>query len=82
MIHSFNQVNHANGNVTVEFFDDNKRRQIIFQKGTIALEDYTMCGIADIYQAIISLREKYLFKANANNPSIFRPIEKSLILNN
>ena len=76
MIHSFQQVNNANGNVTILFFEDNKKRQIIFQKGTKALYDYQFIGMDDLEKAINYMRKSYRFVANPNNPSIFRPIEK------
>lgn len=83
MIHSFKTICNANGNITVEFFEDNKRRQIIFTKGTdalIMLKLRLMDTNQNAEQAIKMLKANYLFKANANNPSIFRPIAKSLIM--
>lgn len=93
MIHSFKIVEHVNKNITVQFYQDNKLRKIIFTNGTKALEHFigiqryyvnTASGIAtndEIIQGTIeNMRKRYIFKANANNPSIFRPIAKSLIL--
>lgn len=83
MIHSFKTNCNANGNINVEFYEDNKRRQIIFTKGTdalITLKLRLMDTDQDAQQAIKLMKSTYLFKANANNPSIFRPIAKSLIL--
>lgn len=76
MVHSFSKVNNANGNITIVFYEDNKKRQIIFTKGTQALEDYEWLGIDDHQAEINYLRKKYKFVANPNNPSIFRPVAK------
>lgn len=85
MIHSFEQINNVNGNVTVIFFEDNKKRQIIMTKGTEALRAYQDITIGDIDPgdypdikgAINKMKSNYIFKANPNNPSIFRPIVKT-----
>lgn len=74
MIHSFQQVNNANGNVTIVFFEDNKKRQIILTKGTEALSDYMSIELKDIKEKIIQMKRVYNFKANESNRSIFRPI--------
>jgi hypothetical protein len=76
MVHSFKQVDNANGNTTIEFYEDAKKRQIIFQKGTKALYDYQWVGMDDLEKAINYMRKSYKFIANANNKSIFRPISK------
>jgi len=92
MVHSFNSVYNANGNVTIEFFEDNKKRSIIFQKDTRActdvintLQHYHMLSYMDKYRkeddrikAVIEhLRKSYVFKSNPNNVSIFRPLVKT-----
>ena len=74
MIHSFQQVINANGNVTIVFFEDNKKRQIIFTKGTEALSDYMSIELKDIKEKIIQMKRVYNFKANKANRSIFRPV--------
>lgn len=76
MVHSFNEVARNNGNLTVEFFDDTKRRQIIFTKNTMALQMYELCEATSIVDKIHNLRKHFRFMANENNPSIFRPILK------
>lgn len=94
MFHTFNIIENKNGNTTVTFHEDNKLRNIIFQKGTeaqlhfakvLAHFNETLPQTTHVDQILITsikyMRKRYLFKANANNPSIFRPISKSLILN-
>ena len=73
MVNSFEQVNNANGNVTVVFFEGSKKRQIIFNKGTQALSDYLSIQLDDIKEKITQMKYVYKFKANPNNPSILRP---------
>ena len=85
MIHSFELIRHQNGNSTVVFYEgpENKKRKIVFQKDSNAqwlLHYYCYKGMSFI-NIFKRLREKYVFKANKNNPWIFRPFDKSLILN-
>lgn len=82
----------ANGNYTLSFKENGKTRRIIFTKSTEAhihwrtvAENISPQGfvtIDDYYKARVgAMRVKgYIFKANANNPSIFRPIAKSLLM--
>lgn len=81
MVHSFSQVDNANGNTTIIFYEDTKKRSIIFQKGTKALEDYQWIGMDNLESAINYMRKTWKFIANPNNPSIFRPVYKSITLN-
>lgn len=76
MVHSFTETKNANGNTTVEFMENGKRRAIIFQKGTAALKDFNSLEFHDLKDSISKLKAKYVFKANENNRSIFRPIQK------
>ena len=89
MIHSFDCINNKNGNITVSFTENNKLRKIIFTKGTAALsmlEDYLWDDASNnssdniIHSAIMFMKKVYYFKANKNNSSIFRPMDKALIL--
>jgi hypothetical protein len=80
MIHSFSEVMLVNGNMNVCFQEDNKMRRIILSKGSQALEDYQSIEDATIKGNIMAMKKKYYFKANANNKSIFRPIDKSLMI--
>lgn len=79
MVHSFKQVDNANGNTTIEFYEDTKKRQIIIQKNTQAQLDFKWVSInkTDLQQAINELRKKYKFIANPNNKSIFRPVARA-----
>lgn len=82
MVHSFSQVDNANGNTTIIFFEDSKKRQVILTKGTDAQADYQIILSAlpddtDVRTALNLMRNHYYFRANPNNPSIFRPFPKS-----
>jgi hypothetical protein len=93
MIHSFNIVSNVNGNTTVKFTQDTKLRNIIFQKNSVAAKEFWLVfdyiaknnpnydSNQQIEATVIYMKKKYIFKANVNNVSIFRPVAKSLILN-
>lgn len=83
MVHSFNLVRNANGNVTIQFKQNDKTRKIIFSKNTKPLEDLQEklepWGNREVESEqlklyIQHLKYIYTFKANANNTSIFRPV--------
>lgn len=83
MVHSFNLVRNANGNVTIKFKENDKSRKIIFSKNTKALEELQEklepWGNRDVDSSqlklyIQHLKFHYTFKANPNNVSIFRPM--------
>ncbi len=87
MIHSFEVINCANGNTNVLFYQGSKKRTIIFQSGTEAQTVFKSYCPSDghdcltIKESIDFMRSDYYFKANVNNKSVFRPIDKALILN-
>lgn len=81
MVHSFNVVVKNNGNVHVEFMENSAKRRIILEKGTKAQADLYSTSFEDlsIKDTIKQMKKDYFFMVNENNPSIFRPIDRSYL---
>lgn len=85
-VHSFSTTFNKNGNITITFYEGSKRRDIKLISGTQAHSDYatyhhsvgesTYPGHSDesiTTEALIYLRQDFIFKKHENNSSVFYP---------
>jgi hypothetical protein len=86
-VHSFSTTFHKNGNITIIFYEGNKRRDIKLVMGTTAHDLYSHYHYevggqtygsdeAVTKESLHYLRRDFNFKKHPNNPSVFYPKTK------
>ena len=64
MVNNFETINHINGNISVKFMENGKRRSIIFLKGSYALETFE--AISETYEYNTMRRKNIYGDFNTN----------------